>query len=101
MPPQNASTVSIALQSFFDFELDLYGWYALGHHDPANFLNAVAARDPKAGFLPQNVQQGWAAFRESGFDFVTRSRSAPGTVSLPGFHPITVIAWSGNGIIDA
>lgn len=93
MSSQTTSTVSIALQSFFDFELDLYGWYALGHHDLPEFVNAVLAHDLKAKFLPQNVQRGWAAFRADGFDFVTRS--------LPEFHPITVIAWSGNGIIDA
>lgn len=93
MPPQNASAVPIVLQFFCDLELELSGWYALGHHDPTEFLNAVLARGSKAKFLPPNVQQGWAAFRTDGFDFVTRA--------LPNFQPITVIAWSENSFIDA
>lgn len=84
--------LSIALQDFYDFELDLSGWYALDHHDSTTFLEAVAAHNPNAIFSPQDVKLGWAAFRAGGFDFVTRS--------LPGFQPITVIAWSGNELID-
>lgn len=86
------STRAIALRGFLDTDLDLYGWYALGHHDPATFFDAVSTRAPNASFVQQDVQLGWAAFRANGFDFVTRS--------IPGFQPITVIAWSGNHLID-
>lgn len=92
MPSRNSSTLSIALQAFFDFDLDLSGWYAIGHHDQTAFFEAVKAHDPNAHFSRREVQQGWAEFREGGFDFVTRS--------LPGFQPITVIAQSGNRLID-
>ncbi|NEQ28602.1 MAG: hypothetical protein F6K28_58480 [Microcoleus sp. SIO2G3] len=87
------STSPIALQDFCDLELELSGWYALGHHNPAAFLEAVVARDPNANFSPQEVKLGWAAFRAGGFDFVTRS--------LPGFQPITVIASAENKFVDS
>lgn len=58
----------IVLKPFVDLYLDTIGWYALGHHDPHEFLTAVTKKEPYADLSLEQVQLTWANFVESDFE---------------------------------
>jgi len=73
----------IALRNFVDFDLDIAGLYARGHHDHHQFAAAVKKLEPHADFSIDNVKQAWATFHHHEFTMLD-SRSN-------GAVPITVI----------
>lgn len=56
------------LNLFVDLDLDITGWYALGHPDRREFLDAVAKRDPDTHFSLDRVLLAWAIFDDNKFE---------------------------------
>uniref|UniRef100_B8HNW9 Uncharacterized protein n=1 Tax=Cyanothece sp. (strain PCC 7425 / ATCC 29141) TaxID=395961 RepID=B8HNW9_CYAP4 len=80
------SNPEIALKAFVDLDLDLFGYYAIGHHNKRDFLAVVQEQRPGYSLLSvENVQQVWAKF--DGNDFVEVDRHAAGA------QPITLVVW--------
>lgn len=80
---KTVESAAIEIKQFLDLELDICGWYALGHHSPDDFLAVILERDSVDLFHVRNVKQGWAKFDGNRFEFVTPP--------LQGFQPITVL----------
>lgn len=82
-PHETANVKPIQLKRFVNLELDISGWYAMGHHDPEDFLAAVVEQDAVYPFYVRRVKQGWAKFDGNQFEFLTYPAS--------GFQSITVL----------
>jgi hypothetical protein len=60
LSPISASRNSIELQRYVDIYNDSTGWYALGHHSPKRFLQAIAQQLPNCRFTSESVIRTWA-----------------------------------------
>ncbi len=63
---------SIDLQPFLDIELDVSGWYALGHYHPEVFHDVVMQQELFYPVCIDEVRLGWARFEGNQFDFTTQ-----------------------------
>lgn len=50
----------IVLQRFIEIELDLAGWFALGHYRPKEFIKAVAKYENHRDLTEKRIKQAWA-----------------------------------------
>ncbi|HAX89145.1 MAG TPA: hypothetical protein DCY91_23485 [Cyanobacteria bacterium UBA11370] len=83
-----ATATPINLKPFVDFWLDTVGWYALGHHEPEQFIAAVVEKEPDCNYTPDQVQLAWAKFK--GHDFEVTD------VSILGSQAITLVEYWGE-----
>ncbi|MBW4618172.1 MAG: hypothetical protein KME17_02145 [Cyanosarcina radialis HA8281-LM2] len=70
IPTEQAKAASkIELQEFINIDLDVLGYFAVGHHEPERFLKTVAKQ--KGDFPPQErVRWSWAVFEGNKFEEV-------------------------------
>ncbi len=73
----------IDVRQFYNFDLEIAGWYAFGHHNPDEFLLSVTGQTLDSIWQLQDVKQGWASVKSSGFEFVTQP--------ISGFEAVTVV----------
>lgn len=73
----------IIVRDFVDIEMDVEGWYAIGHHQPAAFFSAVAKHEPLNKLKRNHIEHLWAVF--SGKDFELFDEAVPEA------KPVTVI----------
>lgn len=73
----------IFVRDFVDIEMDVEGWYAIGHHSPAAFFTAVSKHESDWKLKRNCVEHLWAVFTEKNFELFD-------TV-LPEAKPVTVI----------
>ncbi|MGH2414296.1 MAG: hypothetical protein ACRDEA_11540 [Microcystaceae cyanobacterium] len=79
---QTQANTEIALKSFVDFYFDTVGWYAMGHHDPEEFLRAVVKREPNTPFSLAQVQLTWAKFEGNDFEITDVPMSGTQAITL-------------------
>lgn len=71
----------ICPKNFVDLYFDTAGWYAVGHHNPEQFLAVVTKHDSYySGFSVAQVKQTWATF--NGNDFEITNKPVPGAVAI-------------------
>jgi hypothetical protein len=70
IPTEQAKAASkINLQEFINIDLDVLGYFAVGHHEPDRFLKTVAKKE--GYFLPhERVRWSWAVFEGNKFEEV-------------------------------
>lgn len=73
---------AIEVKPFSDPQLEISGWYALGHYSPEVFLPSVVKRDPLYAFQTQRVKLGWARFSADRFDFTIRQTEHSQPITL-------------------
>lgn len=68
--PKTKASNLLDLKMFVD--LDTLGWYALGHHDPKEFLVVVAQKEPNTTILScDRVRWSWAIVNENEIEEVS------------------------------
>ena len=90
--PKIQETSQIELKKFVDFDLDVVGWYAQGHHNAEKFLSIVAEKEPYIKFSSSRVRWSWVKLHDNGFEEVNN-------VALEAM-PITFIAIYGVDVED-
>lgn len=60
----------IDLQEFVNIDLDVLGYYALGHHEPDLFLKALAKKEGYIQLSEHEVRRSWAVFKGKDFEEV-------------------------------
>lgn len=71
------------MRDFVDIEMDVEGWYAIGHHHPAAFLSAVAEHEPFKRLRRNHMEHLWAVFSGKNFELFDEA--------VPGAKPVTII----------
>jgi hypothetical protein len=61
------SRKKINIEFFVDLDEDIAGWYALGHHDPKEFLAIVVRQNPGIKLSCDEVKLIWAKFEHEDF----------------------------------
>lgn len=80
---QPVSSPQIAVRSFVDVEMDVEGWYALGHHAPKTFLAAVLEHESPEQLEQNDVEYLWAIFTGNNFELFDQI--------VPGSSPVTIV----------
>lgn len=57
---RSAEATEIVPKIFVETDLDVVGWYAIGHHPAQDFITAVTQREPHHNLTEQQVEQVWA-----------------------------------------
>jgi len=80
---QTPITSEVLVRDFVDVEMDVEGWYAIGHHSPTTFFTAVAKHESDWKLKQNCVEHLWAVFNGKNFELLD--------VATPEARPVTVI----------
>lgn len=83
LQPQPATSAPIAVRNFVDIDMDVEGWYALGHHDPKPFFAAVSNHEMSEQLERNDVEYLWAIFADNNFELFNEP--------APGASPVTIV----------
>ncbi|MCU0570268.1 MAG: hypothetical protein MUF49_27300 [Oculatellaceae cyanobacterium Prado106] len=73
---------SINLKQYADFYHDSTGWYAIGHHDPALFLQALTQQPLAPRLDERSVIHTWAILTPQSSQFFVEATSSATPVTL-------------------
>jgi hypothetical protein len=76
----NEARRKIDLIIFLDIEQDTEGWFALGHHDPEEFIKAISERVYFTSVSADQVQLTWAKY--DGHNFTVFDKSGSGIQAI-------------------
>lgn len=75
-------STEIVLQRFIEIELDVAGWFALGHHRPKEFINAVAKHENRRHLAEKRVERAWAKIEGNNIEYFKQP--------VAGAYPVTL-----------
>jgi hypothetical protein len=64
----NAIAPQILIKEFVDLDLDVIGWYTLGHYDAETFITKVRDSVPGYRLYRVDVEHVWATFSNQGME---------------------------------
>lgn len=83
---RSTAAAEIVPKIFVEMELDVVGWYAIGHYPPQDFITAITQREPHHNLTEQQVEQVWAR--------IDNQRGEYFDTPVNGAQPITLlILW--------